>query len=76
MNKRIKFTHVLSERQIVLEAAQILIQHMSPSKATRFWASWQVGEGDYLAVREQLFQKETVTSLYEQIKKFQKKQKK
>ena len=64
--------HVLSERQIALEAAQVLIQHMSPSKAARFWASWQVGEGEYLAIREQLFQKETVSSLYKQIEKFQK----
>jgi hypothetical protein len=68
--------HVLSERQIALEAAQVLIQHMSPSKAARFWASWQVGEGDYLAIREQLFQKETVSSLYKQIEEFQKTQKK
>jgi len=68
--------HVLSERQINLEAAQVLIQHLSPSKATRFWASWQIGEGDYLAIREQLFQKETVSSLNKQIKKFQQKQKK
>ncbi len=68
--------HVPSERQIVLEAAQVLIQHMSPSKATRFWASWQVGEGDYLTIREELFQKETVSTLYKQIKKFQEKQKK
>lgn len=68
--------HVLSERQITLEAAQVLIQHLSPSKATRFWASWQVGEGDYLAIREELFRKETVSSLYRQIKKFQEKQKK
>jgi len=76
MNKMAKSIHVLSERQINLEAAQVLIQHMSPSKATRFWASWQIGEGDYLAIREQLFQKETVSSLYKQIKKFQEKQKK
>lgn len=68
--------HVPSEREITLEAAQVLIQHMSPSKAARFWASWQVGEGDYLAIREQLFQKETVSSLYKQIEKFQEKQKK
>jgi len=68
--------HVLSERQIILEAAQVLMQHMTPSKATRFWASWQVGEGDYLALREQLFKEQTVASLYEQIKKFQKEQKK
>lgn len=71
-----KTVHVLSERQINLEAAQVLMQHMSPSKATRFWASWQVGEGDYLAIREQLFQKETVSALYKQIKKFQERQKK
>ncbi len=68
--------HVLSERQINLEAVQVLMQHMSPSKATRFWASWQIGEGDYLAIREQLFQNETVDSLYEQIKKFQEKESK
>lgn len=68
--------HVFSERQINLEAVQVLMQHMSPSKATRFWASWQIGEGDYLIIREQLFQNETVDSLYEQIKKFQEEQKK
>jgi hypothetical protein len=68
--------HVLSERQINLEAVQVLMQHMSPSKATRFWASWEIGEGDYLMIREQLFQNETVDSLYEQIKKFQEKENK
>jgi len=39
------------------------MKHMSPAKATRFWAPWQVGEGDYLVIREQLFAKETVKSL-------------
>lgn len=67
--------HVPSERQVIQEAAQVLMMHMSPAKATRFWASWQVGEGDYLAIREQLFAKETVKSLYKQIKEFQKKKK-
>lgn len=65
--------HVLSERQVIQEAAQVLMMHMSPAKATRFWASWQIGEGDYLAIREQLFAKETVKSLYKQIEEFQKK---
>jgi hypothetical protein len=32
-----------------------------------------VGEGDYLLIREQLFAKETVKSLYKQIEEFQKK---
>jgi hypothetical protein len=65
--------HVTSERQVMQEAAQVLMTHMSPAKATRFWASWQVGEGDYLVIREQLFAKETVKSLYKQIEEFQKK---
>jgi hypothetical protein len=64
---------VASERQVIQEAAQVLMAHMSPAKATRFWASWQVGEGDYLVIREQLFAKETVKSLYKQIEEFQKK---
>ena len=54
-------------------AAQVLIKHMSPTKATRFWASWQIGEGDYLVIREQLFEKETAKSLYKKIEQFQKK---
>lgn len=66
---------VPSERQIVQEAAQVLMQHLSPSKATRFWASWQVGEGDYLQLRQELFAKETVDSLYKKIEAFQKSKK-
>jgi hypothetical protein len=41
-------------------------------RAARFWASWQLGEGDYLEIRQQLFGKETVSSLYGQIETFQK----
>jgi len=65
--------HVTNEREVIQEAAQVLIKHMSPAKAARFWASWQIGEGDYLIIREQLFAKETVESLYKQIDEFQKK---
>ena len=65
--------HVTSERQVIQEAARVLIKHMRPAKATRFWASWQIGEGDYLIIREQLFAKETVKSLYKQVEEFQKK---
>ena len=68
--------HVASERQVMQEAAQVLMRHMSPAKATRFWASWQVGEGDYMVIREQIFGKETVKSLYKQIEEFQRKKSK
>ena len=65
--------HIPSERQIIQEATRVIMKHMSSSKATRFWASWQAGEGDYLILREQLFAKETAASLYRQIEEFQKK---
>jgi hypothetical protein len=29
--------HVASEKQVIQEAAQVLMTHMSPAKATRFW---------------------------------------
>ena len=64
--------HIPSERQVIQEAAEVLMMHLSPAKATRFWASWQVGEGNYLVIRDQLFEKETVKSLYKQIEEFQK----
>jgi len=65
--------HVTGERQVIQEAPQVLFKPMSPAKATRFWASWQIGEGDYLVIREQLFEKETVKSLYKKIEDFQQK---
>jgi hypothetical protein len=73
-NKRTAIAiHVVSERQVIQEAVHVLIKHMSPAKATRFWASWQIGEGDYMVIRKQLFEKETVKSLYKKVELFQKK---
>lgn len=68
--------HVPSERQVIQEAARVIMRYMSPAKATRFWASWQAGEGDYLVIRKQLFDKETVASLYPQIAAFQRQKRK
>ncbi|MEW6030195.1 MAG: hypothetical protein ACOYZ8_11975 [Chloroflexota bacterium] len=68
--------HVPSERQVIQEAARVIMRYMSPAKATRFWASWQAGEGDYLVIRKQLFDKETVASLYPQILAFQRQKRK
>jgi hypothetical protein len=60
-----------SEAEIMQEVSELLLQKMSPAKVARFWASWQVGRGDYLQWREATFADETVDSLYEQIKAFQ-----
>jgi hypothetical protein len=62
---------VISEQQVLQEAIQVLMTHLEPSKALRFWAACKLGEGDYLKLKEQLFEKETVASLYEKIKTYQ-----
>ncbi|NOZ26886.1 MAG: hypothetical protein GXP39_02395 [Chloroflexi bacterium] len=62
---------VLAEGEVLREAYQVLLQHLSPSKVARFWANWQVGHGDYLRWRDEHFRDETVTTLYEKIKAYQ-----
>ncbi len=37
----------------------------------RFWADCKLSEGDYLQIKEKLFAKETVASLYAKIKEYQ-----
>ena len=59
---------VISEQQVLQEAMQVLMTQLEPSNALRFWAACKLGEGDYLKLKEQLFDKETVASLYDKIK--------
>ncbi|WP_228058143.1 hypothetical protein [Nostoc sp. LEGE 12447] len=37
----------------------------------KFWAACKLSEGDYLQVKEKLFAKETVASLYAKIQEYQ-----
>ncbi len=62
---------VLSEHQILQEAVEILLEHLSPAKVARFLAVWQAGGGDYLSMRKQLFAAETVETLCEKIQTYQ-----
>lgn len=62
---------VTNEQQIMQEALKVLLANLEPSKVMRFWAACQLGEGDYLKLKEQIFEGETVTSLYEQITAYQ-----
>lgn len=64
---------VMNERQVLQEAAQVLLEHLSPAKVARFWAAWQIGEGDYLTLREQLFGGETVATLFDEVQAYQEK---
>jgi hypothetical protein len=43
---------VIREQEVLQEAAEVLWQHMTPAKVARFWVAWQVGGGNYLAIRE------------------------
>jgi hypothetical protein len=62
---------VTTDAEVMREAAQILLHHLSPTKVARFWAGWHLGQGDYLAWREEEFTAETVDSLYQKITAFQ-----
>lgn len=63
---------VIDEAEVIREASEILLEHLTPSKAARFWASWHAGKGDYLAWREEQFADESVNSLYDKIEEYQK----
>lgn len=62
---------VISEQEVLQEAMQILMTHLEPSKVLKFWAACKLGKGDYLKQKDQIFEKETVASLYEKIKTYQ-----
>lgn len=49
---------------------------MELSKVARFWAACQLGTGDYLKLKDELFDQESVTSLYAKIVEFQELQRK
>ena len=62
---------MMSEQEVVQEAVDVLLKHLSPAKVARFWAAGQLGKGNYLAMREQLFAGETVETLFEKVQKEQ-----
>ena len=62
---------VNSEQKILQEGFQVLLSNMEPSKVARFWAACNMGGGDYLKLKDELFAQETVASLYSKILEFQ-----
>ncbi len=62
---------VINEQQVLQEAMQVLMTHLEPSKVLKFWAACKLGDGNYLKLKEQIFEKETVASLYDKIRAFQ-----
>jgi hypothetical protein len=62
---------VIREQEVLREAVDVLWEHLSPAKVVRLWAAWQMGEGDYLALRDQLFEGESVATLFEKVLAYQ-----
>lgn len=61
-----------TDQQIIREAITVLSNHLEASKFMRFLAICNLEEGDYLQLKEKLFEGETVDSLYEKIQALEK----
>jgi len=66
---------ISNEQDVVREAVDVLLKHMSPAKVARFLAVCRVGDGDYLAIRRRLFDKESVATLFEKVRKYENRKK-
>lgn len=62
---------VASEQGILCEAETVLVRHLGPAKTARVWAACRQGVGDYLEIRERLFEGETVQTLYEKVQQYE-----
>jgi hypothetical protein len=62
---------VVAESEVLHDVAAVLLEHLTPAKAVRFWASRQAEHVDYLRWRDEQFGAETVATLYEKIAAYQ-----
>jgi hypothetical protein len=59
---------IVSEQEVLKEATVILLNHFGPAKMARLIAAWQKDDSDYLNIQDQLFEGETVDTLYDKLK--------
>jgi hypothetical protein len=62
---------VIIEQKNMQEVIQVLLTHLAPLKVLKFWVACNLGKGDYLQTKENLFAEETVASLYTKIQEYQ-----
>jgi len=62
---------VIREQDVLREAIDVLWEHLSPAKVVRLLATWQIGSGDYLTLRDQLFDEERVATLCDKVQAYQ-----
>ncbi len=63
---------VKNDQQVLQEGLQVLLANMEPSKVARFCAACNLGSGDYLKLKDELFEREFVASLYSKVLEIQK----
>jgi len=57
--------------QIQAEVFALLMQHLEPWKLAHFWATCQLGSGDYLKVKQAQSDTESLDELIAEIRNFQ-----
>jgi hypothetical protein len=62
---------VKREQAVLQEGLQVLLANMEPSNVARFLAACNMGQGDSLKLKDELFDQESVASLYAKILEFQ-----
>ena len=67
---------VPSEQEVWHEAVEILINQLSPAKAMRILSALQLGYGDYVLMREELFGNLTVSEIANETRRYTDKKKK
>jgi len=65
-------TRTTKEKKVIQEALLILKDHLEPLKFFQFVAACNLGEGDYLEFKDNLFEHETQEGLYQKILEFRK----
>ncbi len=59
---------VQNESATTAEALEVRTERLPASKIARLLSSWQIGQGGYLKLRDDLFASETVEQLYQKAK--------
>jgi len=62
----------ISQKTLMREASEALIEKLGIAKASEFWASLGCGQSDYTKIRGKLFKGETIDSLFKKIKNIKK----
>jgi hypothetical protein len=62
---------VKREQEVLQEGLQVLLANMEPSNVARFLAACNVGSGDSVKLKDELFGQDSVASLYAKVVEFQ-----